>query len=414
MKKFEWAVIGSGIAGIVAAEILTREGHSTVLIEKNEKLAAETTRDFHEWMHTGSLYTLIPDKLKTLKFILGAVDDLLEYYSSYENMNLLPTEKGLVINQKAKGWFENNNIHFKFRIKNRKWTFPWILGVARAIFLIGRIKEHDWLRRRAGVTEQFKLNKRELYSIIKKLFMNRGIFYDYKTTDMTMNSRNIINDLICQSVSNGLQISTSNEFVNFEEKEGEIIVNCLKENFEVERLVLCISGNITKYVDASVKVSYAPMAVVRNIHPDTNSFVELDYFPENCINIITKSDGVGLIGGISFSNINKCDSYIKEVIEKHKAYNPELKVLHTYNGIKNEITFKDQPRNYLFHIIQVKQNIWGIIPGKFALGFSIAPEFYRHVYKKNPRKYFKPSSDSRFNSELISNTVWFDVHNQNK
>ncbi len=46
MQKYEWAVIGSGIAGIVAAEILTREGHSTVLIEKNEKLASETTQRF--------------------------------------------------------------------------------------------------------------------------------------------------------------------------------------------------------------------------------------------------------------------------------------------------------------------------------------------------------------------------------
>ena len=414
MKKFEWAIIGSGIAGIVAAEILTREGHSAVLIEKNEKLASETTRDFHEWMHTGSLYTLIPDNLMTLKFILGAVDDLLEYYNSYENMNLLPTEKGLVNIQKEKGWFENKNIHFKFRIKDRKWTFPWIMGIARAIFLIDRIKEHDWLRRRAGVIDPFKLKKLELYSIIRNLLKHREKFFDYETTDFTINSRNLLNDLICQSVNNGLEISTSNEFVNFEKKEGGYIVNCLKESFQVERIVLCISKNITKYIDSSVKISYAPLAVVKDIHPDTDSFVELDYFPENCINIITKSDGVGLIGGISFSNLNKCDPYIKEVIKKHKEYNPDLKVLHTYNGEKSEITFKNQPRNYLYHILQVQQNIWGIIPGKFALGFSIASEFYRHVYKNNPRKYFKSSNDDKYNPELMSNTVWYDAYNQNK
>ena len=69
MKKYDWAVIGSGIAGIITSEILTREGHSVVLIEKNNLLASETTRDFHEWIHTGSLYTLIPDNLLTLKFI---------------------------------------------------------------------------------------------------------------------------------------------------------------------------------------------------------------------------------------------------------------------------------------------------------------------------------------------------------
>ena len=113
MKTYEWAVIGSGIAGISIAEILTRQGHSTILIEKNDTLASETTRDFHEWLHTGSLYTLIPDKLITLRIILGAIDDLIEYYSCYERMNLIPTVSGLKINHSENAWFNNNYIHFK-------------------------------------------------------------------------------------------------------------------------------------------------------------------------------------------------------------------------------------------------------------------------------------------------------------
>ena len=80
VKTFEWGIIGGGITGIAISEILTRENHKVVLIDKNPKLASVTTREFHEWIHTGSLYTLIPDRLKTLKFILGAVDDLIEYF----------------------------------------------------------------------------------------------------------------------------------------------------------------------------------------------------------------------------------------------------------------------------------------------------------------------------------------------
>ena len=125
MKKYEWAVIGGGIAGIAVGEILSREGHSAVLIEKNNKLASETTREFHEWIHTGALYTLVPDKLITLKFILGAIDDLLEYYHSFEKMNLNASIAGLEINENNQsGWFSSNYIHFKYRIKGRKITFP--------------------------------------------------------------------------------------------------------------------------------------------------------------------------------------------------------------------------------------------------------------------------------------------------
>ena len=82
------------------------------LLLRNEKLASETTRDFHEWIHTGALYTLVPDNLLTLKYLLGSIDDLLEYYSIFERMNVIPTEEGLTINEVENGWFENNFIHF--------------------------------------------------------------------------------------------------------------------------------------------------------------------------------------------------------------------------------------------------------------------------------------------------------------
>ena len=35
--KYDWAVVGGGVAGIVLTEILAREGHSVVLIEKEDK-----------------------------------------------------------------------------------------------------------------------------------------------------------------------------------------------------------------------------------------------------------------------------------------------------------------------------------------------------------------------------------------
>ena len=43
--------------------------------------------------------------------------------------------------------------------------------------------------------------------------------------------------------------------------------------------------------------------------------------------------------------------------------------------VKQEIIFSYQSRKN-------NKNIWSVIPGKFTLAFSIAPEFYRLVYKK--------------------------------
>jgi hypothetical protein len=410
MKKYEWAVIGSGIAGVITSEILTREGHSTVLIEKNETLASETTREFHEWMHAGSLYTLIPDNLKTLKFILGALDDLFDFYGSYKRMNLVPTMKGLNIKDNEAGWFINNNfIHFKFRIEGRKITFPWLIGVARATLLIEKIKEHDWLRRRAGVLDPFRYTVKEILRTVVNLIRSKEKFLKIKTQDFTMNSRLLIKDMIATSVDKGLAISVSNKFIKYEKTDEGYIVYCEKESFIAENVVLCMGENAAPFVNAKVKNSYAPMAVVENVNDSVDSFVELDYYPQNCINIIRKEKGIGLVGGISFNNKSECDKYIEKVITKHQEYEPAIKKLHKYIGVKSEIIIEGEPRNYLYHILKIGNGVWLVVPGKFSLGFSIGPEFYRRVFGKNPGKHFPTTTDTGEYDHLVSGTVWQDV-----
>ena len=214
MKNFDWIVVGGGIAGISLCEILTREGHSVALIEKNEKLASETTREFHEWFHTGSLYTLMKDKMKTLKYVLGSLDDLLEFYSSFPQMNLKPTTKGLTILENKKGWFNPNYMNFKYRVKRRKLLLNWIYSVARSISLIDGIKKHDWLRRRAGILESVKTEY--FITVVKnflKVLFSRNKFFKIQTTDFTTNSRILLKDMLATAKKNGLEIFTNHELL---------------------------------------------------------------------------------------------------------------------------------------------------------------------------------------------------------
>ena len=413
-KSYEWAVIGGGIAGIAVSEILVREGHSVILIDKNSNLSSVTTREFHEWIHTGSLYTLIPDKLKTLKFILGAVDDLIEYYSTFDRMNLEPTMSGLKINNEREGWFEQNYIHFKYRIGGRKITFPWLIGVARSMRLIDKIHHHDWLRRRAGELEPFRKQYiKEILRYLYRLLKYDGKFLDVRTPDFTTNSRILLRDLISTGINNGLEISLNNRIIEIIQNQNGLKILGDKESFDVEKIAVCAGKGVGDFSDSKIKTSYAPIAIVDGVEKEQTSFVELDYFPKNCINMLTKGNGIGLIGGISLSNKEKCDPYLDYVINQHKKYNPKLKVIDRYFGEKNEITFKGEDRNYLYHIHESNKNknVWSIIPGKFTLAFSLAPEFYRRVYNKNPRKVFTTHTDKGNYSELVANTVWWDVTN---
>ena len=99
------------------------------------------------------------------------------------------------------------------------------------------------------------------------------------------------------------------------------------------------------------------------------------------------------------------------VIKKHKTYNPKIEEVERYIGKKTEITFKNQPRGYLFNIIENEKNVWSLIPGKFTLSFSMAPEFYRRVYGINPKKSFKTFLANKNSFKIVSNTQWFDSIN---
>ena len=65
MKTYEWAVVGSGIAGISIAEILSRQGHSVVLIEKNKSLDIKIV-NYKVLNKTGDMAIII-SKLKEIR-----------------------------------------------------------------------------------------------------------------------------------------------------------------------------------------------------------------------------------------------------------------------------------------------------------------------------------------------------------
>ena len=220
--------------------------------------------------------------------------------------------------------------------------------------------------------------------------------------------------MVATAINDGLDISTGNKVSNIEKQQGHKLLTGSKENIKAENVAICSGEGIKYFSDVRTKMSYAPIAVVSDVPKKVKSFVELDYYPKNCINLLTKENGFGLAGGISLADKAKCDEYLDYVIREHQKINPTMKELSRYVGMKTEITFKNQPRSYLYHIANTDEGVWALIPGKFTLAFSMAPEFYRRVYKQNPKKHFKAENNNMSSNNLISNTVWEDIYNQSK
>ena len=176
-----------------------------MLIEKNKTLSSETSKVFHEWLHSGSLYSLVPDNLLTLRYLLGATDDLFEYYNSFPNMNLEPTISGIEF--KGLGWF--NNEYIEYRYKKHLYNPIWLSLVSRSLNIIDLISNHDWLRRRAGSDYgSSKLKFSYWINNIVKQIQNSSDFYCKMSPDITMNSRILLSDILSAAHSKGLIIKT--------------------------------------------------------------------------------------------------------------------------------------------------------------------------------------------------------------
>ena len=402
-------MIGGGISGISISEILSRNGHKTILIEKNHDLASETSKVFHEWLHSGVLYSLVPDNLLTLRYLLGATDDLFEFYGSYKRMNLLPSERGISFKntQNTNGWFNNENIEFRYKI--HKTNPVWMSLVSRSINIIDLVSNHDWLRRRAG--SQYGPSKLKIKYWFNKI--NRQIkcsdkFLNIKSPDITMNSRILLSDLLKTSQMLGLKVALGKTITSIVEEKDYVKLTAGKEKFFAKNIVICTPDFLSKFYNLPLKLGYAPMSVISNIPKKEKSFVELDFNIKKCINLLKKEDGFGQAGGITLSDEKKVDEYLNYLINEHKKRNPEIKILDSYVGIKKELVNKKEERNYLYHINQSNDRIWSVVLGKFSLAFSMAPEFYRRVYKKNPIKNISTFTGKEDNLN-ISPTSWKEI-----
>lgn len=409
-NKFDWIVVGGGISGIVIAEILCRSGKSVLLLEKNERLASETSKVFHEWLHSGTLYSLTPDRLLTLRYLLGATDDLFEYYDSFTRMNLRPTDSGIELD--GKGWF--NSEYIEYRYKKHRFNPVWSSLASRSINIIDLVSQHDWLRRRAG-SDYGKSNVKLSYwfNNIPKQINNKDNFFCKTSPDITMNSRILISDILSAALNKGLTVSTNSSVVSVTEKKNLTMVRTESDEFQAENVVICSPDVISRLSRIPIKTSYAPIAIVENIPEHEKSFVELDYRIKKCINLLKKGNGIGQAGGISVATKEEIKPYLLYVIDEHKKRNPDIRVVDTYVGLKKELTQKGENRNYLYHINQNSEHVWSVVLGKFSLAFSLAPEFYRRIYHVNPPKSVDKPIE-RVVNELISKTSWDEIINNSR
>ena len=144
--------------------------------------------------------------------------------------------------------------------------------------IVNQVKAIDTYRRRAG-SEQFSKYSYKDFSI--KNMSDR--FVSIASSDITINSRVLLNDLITSFIGRGGDVSVSDEVASIQNKNNINLISTQKGTYRSKRVYVCCEEHISNFYPVNITKHFAPMFVGR-LPYNPVSFVELDYNVKNCIN----------------------------------------------------------------------------------------------------------------------------------
>jgi glycine/D-amino acid oxidase-like deaminating enzyme len=429
-EVYDYAVVGGGIAGLAAAEMLARNGHSVVLFEKNDKLCQEASASQHGWFHFGSLYCMFPQP-QFLRTLVGGVEDLIDHYSTAPGMNMRVSNSGdLYFDERPGAWFRDEPIEYIVAARNNPdfdlRRFDGIGNYLKKIFFLGtweiaikqfisrhrRFYKQDWRWRGdksatvlipgAGWGDYTR-------DVIEKpdndrCTLDADTHFQVKGFDRPMVVRSIIGDLIGSFLAYGGRLEISCEVTAIDPlAKGGKRLTTTNGPHDAGHVVVA-AGKWTSNVapDMKSKVVVSPLLVVYPAVNDRN-FVRMTPFVDKSINHLHHRVGdrcYSLIGGGYSADPNnplEIDTAVSQLTDMAKKVFPAIadaEITGTYMGFKTEISSKVGERNYQYIIRQVDEAMTAIVPGKFSLGFSLAVNLYRALTGKMPGGQLKPFADT--------------------
>lgn len=416
-SDFEIAVVGGGIAGLAIAEIFQRSGHKVVLFERSDGLCGEASGGHHGWFHFGSLYSIFPQK-QFLRTMVGGIEDLLDYYSGFEGMNIKPGESGrLVFPQNGKSWIRDEPLEYLIAARNDPdfslFKFDGIANHARKLFFLAtwewaiklfisrhnRFANHDWTKEIAA-SQWISSAWLSDYSrdVIEKPFLDDisldpDRHFSITGYDRPMRSRNIATALAASFLVNGGRVELNTDISNTEKQGNAYTLHAADgRKFTARKIILAAGKWSGKLLTnrTGVKVVASPMLVVWPKVTD-RQFVRMTPFPDKSVNHLHHGEGelaYSLIGGghsASADDEEGCNKIRQELTSTANSVFPKLadaEFAETYIGYKTEIVSKGAERNYQYITRQLDDGLYAVIPGKFSLAFSLAVNTYHQITGK--------------------------------
>ena len=417
-NKHDVVIIGGGIAGLTITELFSRSGHNVLLIESKDRLCSEASGSHHGWFHFGSLYAIFP-KNNFMRTLVGGLEDLMNYYSDFEGMNLSINNSGkLNVNKIKNQWIRNEPISYLVASRNNEdfnimksaniisffqklfFKLTWEFSIKQFISRHNSFTKYNWKKKLAAkeipMFNWFNYSKKYIGKPSKNDFnFNIHSHFLLDGFDRPMNPINIIKDLIKSLFSSGGKIELNCTYKNHKKIDNDLFeIYTSKGNYLAKKIIFTSGKNLKNHLHKKEKFSVmaSPLVV---IYPAVSNqhIVRLTPFVDKTINHLHHE-----INGIKYSvvgggyvapadddkKINEIEKKLKEITLKFFKKIDKNSYIESYISYKTELIKSPGERNYQYIVKEVEDNIYTVIPGKFTLSFSAAIDCYKKIYKKDP------------------------------
>lgn len=399
--SFDFAVVGGGIAGLAIAELLQRSGVSVALFEKNQTLCGEASAEQQGWFHTGALYAALPENF-FCRTMVGNLDDLVDYYSGFPNMNLRIDKHISSVSQH--GWFSNRTNFYAYtalRGVQWHWKIPWAVALYRAK---RRMSWFETLDASRSLSHQLGFGgSKPLRSVQHNSPLGvelDDVAFVLKSRDRAMDTTLIAEDLLRSFLSTGGTLLNQTKVLSIERGRLEARRGTSGQpvSYSARHIVLA-TGKESASFETKARVLISPLLVVAPALTDLN-FVRMSPHMRDTINHVYHRQGeleYSVMGNAIYYDAQQWSEHLKQDVFGHMTRlarrvlgDFEDRRARLFFGSKTEVGGTRSMRNYLYKIID-RGDYTLALPGKFSLCFSLAANVCRH-FGIEPVERLRPSS----------------------
>ena len=369
-------VLGSGIAGLSVAEILSRNGWRITLLEASPELGGHASRATQNWLHTGWLYAALScdAAMRGCHRALGLFHAMYDSVLGPEFLNLEFDGRGVSFSHSPVGWFSPERVHYVYALATSELSF-WQRLTWRHYL------EHVPLRRLRALgysTTPAQEIPPKLLNLLD--YWERGDSGHKKyavipSTDAQIHTRRVMNSLL-RLLGERTEVLRGADYdlVRHGDRSTILIDG---ESHKPDLLVIASGKSIPEQLRqlgrnamAGQFKSFRSPIVVLNRELELPSFIRFTpRLPATVNHIKYKMDGVG-----TFSTLGSYEYYqagrepdISPFADRicERLGISSQSVLDQYYGTKTEFTGSAK-RRYNHAVEQVNDNTYFAIPGKFS------------------------------------------------